>query len=114
MLTNTGIGQIQIIFQLFNLFLDWLEDVEYLANVSILGLQEGGEPAAIVSEAHVHHGLERHLDPGVGVGGRGWWRRWGLGQVGVQRLRGGVLSSLLIRHHGPVLFIIRRGVGLLG
>merc|ERR1719410_2325928 len=109
------------------LLLDGLQDVQDLANVAILGLQERGQPSALVGEAHVCHGLESHLDPGVSVSHLGL--SWGdlslhsrgrgclcLGEVGVQRalVLGDLLSGvLLVRDHSPVLLIIRRGGGLL-
>merc|ERR1719410_2361119 len=109
------------------LLLDRLQDVQDLADVAILGLQEGGQPSALVGEAHVCRGLECHLDPGVSVShlrlgwgdlslrsrGRGCLR---LGEVRVQRalVLGDLLSGvLLVRDHSPVLLIIRRGGGLL-
>merc|ERR1719410_1931947 len=109
------------------LLLDRLQNVQDLADVAILGLQKRGQPAALVGEAHVCHGLESHLDPGVSVShlslgwgdlslhsrGRGCLR---LGEVGVQRARvlnSLLLSVLLVRDHSPVLLIIRRGGGLL-
>merc|ERR1719410_2744264 len=116
------------------LLLDRLQNVQDLADVAILGLQKRGQPAALVGEAHVCHGLESHLDPGVIVShlGLSWGdlslRSWGrgclrLGEVRVQRalvlgdflrvLDSLVLCVLLVRDHSPVLFIIRRGGGLL-
>merc|ERR1719468_287538 len=116
------------------LLLDGLQDVQHLPDVAILGLQERGEPSALVGEAHVGHGLERHLDPGVRVsyldrsrgdlslysGGRGCLR---LREVGVQGvltlgdllrlLYSLVIRVLLVRDNSPVLLIIRRGGGLL-
>merc|ERR1719410_530317 len=124
------------------LLLDRLQDVQDLADVAILGLQEGGQPSALVGEAHVCHGLECHLNPGVSVSHLGL--SWGdlslrsrgrgclcLGEVGVQRalvldsllcvldnllwlLDSLLLSVLLVRDHSQVLLIIRRGGGLLG
>merc|ERR1719410_501674 len=117
------------------LLLDRLQNVQDLAYVAILGLQKRGQPAALVGEAHVCHGLESHLDPGVSVShlGLGWCdlslRSRGrgclrLGEVRVQRalvlgdllrvLDSLLLSVLLVRDHSPVLLIIRRGGGLLG
>merc|ERR1719410_3343587 len=109
------------------LLLDRLQNVQDLADVAILGLQERGQPAALVGEAHVCHGLESHLDPGVSVShlSLGWGdlslhsRGRGclcLGEVGVQRalVLGDLLSGvLLVRDHSPVLLIIRGGGGLL-
>merc|ERR1719410_962239 len=116
------------------LLLDRLQDVQDLADVAILGLQEGGQPSALVGEAHVCHGLECHLDPGVSVSHLrlGWGdlslRSWGrgclrLGEVRVKRalvlgdllwvLNSLLLGVLLVRDHSPVLLIIRRGGGLL-
>merc|ERR1719410_3044777 len=123
------------------LLLDRLQNVQDLADVAILGLQKRGQPAALVGEAHVCHGLECHLDPGVRVShlslgwgdlslrsqGRGCLR---LREVRVQRalvlgdlllvlgdllcvLDSLLLSVLLVRDHSPVLLIIRRGCGLL-
>ena len=40
---------------------DWLEDVQCLANVSILGLQELGQPATVISETHVQRSLKCNL-----------------------------------------------------
>merc|ERR1719410_3339732 len=82
------------------LLLDRLQNVQDLADVAILGLQKRGQPAALVGEAHVGHGLERYLDPRVRVShlSLGW----------------GDLSLLLVRDHSPVLLIIRQGGGLLG
>merc|ERR1719410_3269514 len=108
------------------LLLDRLQNVQDLADVAILGLQKRGQPAALVGEAHVGHGLERYLDPGVSVShlglgssdlslhsrGRGCLC---LGEVGVQRalVLGDLLSGvLLVRDHSPVLLIFRWGGGL--
>merc|ERR1719410_593018 len=116
------------------LLLDRLQNVQDLADVAILGLQKRGQPAALVGEAHVCHGLESHLDPWVSVSHLGL--SWGdlslrsrgrgclcLGEVWVQRalvlgdllcvLDSLLLSVLLVRDHSPVLLIIRRGGGLL-
>merc|ERR1719410_1125888 len=116
------------------LLLDRLQNVQDLADVAILGLQKQGQPAALVGEAHVCHGLESHLDPGVSVShlslgsgdlslrsrGRGCLC---FGEVGVKRalvlgdllrvLDSLLLGVLLVRDHSPVLLIIRRGGGLL-
>ena len=40
---------------------DGLEDVEDLADVAVLGLEEVGQPAALVGEAHARHRLESDL-----------------------------------------------------
>merc|ERR1719410_2025827 len=103
------------------LLLDRLQNVQDLADVAILGLQKRGQPAALVGEAHVCHGLESHLDPGVSVSHLGL--SWGdlslhsrgrgclcLGEVGVQRalVLGGLLSRLrlnLIRLLGLFLLL---------
>merc|ERR1712192_226209 len=59
-----------------HLLLDRLKDVEHLPDVPVLGLEQVGQPAPLVGEAHVHHGLQRHLDPRVGVDcNRCWWSR---------------------------------------
>merc|ERR1719410_1858365 len=116
------------------LLLDRLQNVQDLADVAILGLQKRGQPAALVGEAHVCHGLESHLDPGVSVShlslswgdlslrsrGRGCLR---LREVWVQRslvlgdllcvLDSLLLGVLLVRDHSPVLLIFRWGGGLL-
>merc|ERR1719410_2699158 len=109
------------------LLLDRLQNVQDLADVAILGLQKRGQPAALIGEAHVGHGLECHLDSGVSVSHLGL--DWGdlslrsrgrgclcLREVGVQRalvLNSLLLSVLLVRDHSPVLLIIKRGGGLL-
>merc|ERR1712170_78099 len=116
------------------LLLDRLQNVQDLPDVAILGLQERGQPASLVGEAHVGHGLKRNLDPGVSVShlslgwcdlslrsrGRGCLR---LGEVGVQRalvlgdllwvLDSLLLGILFVRDHSPVPLIIRWGGGLL-
>merc|ERR1712106_333309 len=43
------------------LFSDWLEDVQHLPNVSILGLKKTGQPSSFIGEAHVHHRLYSNL-----------------------------------------------------
>ena len=50
-----------------NLLSDGLEEVEDLADIALFGLEEAGQPPALVAEAHVEHGLQRHTDPWVGV-----------------------------------------------
>ena len=50
---------------LLSLLLDGLQNVQDLPDVAILSLQERGQPAALVGEAHVCHGLECHLNPNV-------------------------------------------------
>merc|ERR1711899_319801 len=72
------------------LLLDRLEDVEHLADVPVLGLEQVGEPASVVGEAHVHHRLQGHLDPRFGVDCSCW------------RGRGGSCCAL-------VLGLVRRG-----
>merc|ERR1719357_1049985 len=54
---------------------DRLEDVQCLANVSILGLQKLGQPPTVISETHVQHSLKSNLNSWVRVLGdlHGWW-----------------------------------------
>ena len=44
------------------LLLDGLENVQHLPDVTVLGLQERSQPAAFITESHVGHSLERHLE----------------------------------------------------
>merc|ERR1712098_505512 len=53
---------------LSSLLLDRLEDVKNLPNVSTLGLQQVGQPASLIGEAHVHHCLQSYLDFRIRMG----------------------------------------------
>ena len=50
---------LKVFFPFFSLpdGLDGLQDVEGLADVPVLGLEELGQPPALVGEPHVQHGL---------------------------------------------------------
>jgi hypothetical protein len=42
-----------------------LQDIKDLPNVSSLVLQELGQPASVIGESHVQHGLESNLEEAI-------------------------------------------------
>merc|ERR1711962_1329817 len=64
-------------FLVLELLPDRLEDIEHLADVAVLGHKQAGQPASLVGESHVHHGLQSNLDLGIRVRGRSRSCCWG-------------------------------------
>merc|ERR1719158_327230 len=109
---------------------DGLQDVQHLPDVASLGLQQVGQPAPVIGEAHVGHRLESNLDLGVGVSHCIlYFRLWlcpcilarcilHFGQIGVDWGRGqgvlhwGLAGLLLLLHHQSPFFILAGSVAL--